>query len=74
MTTALPAHNRRGRPRWTELWGWVLLGIHRLVSQGPTPSNLLGNASATVVMAKWEGARDGERLHRVLDEEPAPEV
>jgi aerobic C4-dicarboxylate transport protein len=47
----------------------LVLGIHRLMSQGLTPTNLLGNAVATIVMAKWEGALDETRLHRVLEEE-----
>lgn len=45
----------------------LVLGIHRLMSQGLTPTNFLGNAVATIVMAKWEGALDETRLHRVLD-------
>jgi aerobic C4-dicarboxylate transport protein len=47
----------------------LVLGIHRLMSQGLTPTNLLGNAVATIVMAKWEGALDEKRLHRILEEE-----
>jgi aerobic C4-dicarboxylate transport protein len=47
----------------------LVLGIHRLMSQGLTPTNLLGNAVATIVMAKWEGALDETRMHRVLDGE-----
>jgi aerobic C4-dicarboxylate transport protein len=46
----------------------LVLGIHRLMSQGLTPTNFLGNAVATIVMAKWEGALDEDRLHEVLDE------
>ena len=46
----------------------LVLGIHRLMSQALTPTNLLGNAVATIVMAKWEGALDETRLHRGLDE------
>jgi aerobic C4-dicarboxylate transport protein len=46
----------------------LVLGIHRLMSQGLTPTNFLGNAVATIVMAKWEGALDENRLHKVLDE------
>lgn len=49
----------------------LVLGIHRLMSQGLTPTNLLGNAVATIVMAKWEGALDEKRLHRVLDQDAA---
>ena len=51
----------------------LVLGIHRLMSQGLTPTNYLGNAVATIVMAKWEGALDEKRLHRVLDARPAEE-
>jgi aerobic C4-dicarboxylate transport protein len=46
----------------------LILGVHRLMSQGLTPTNFLGNAVATIVMAKWEGALDEARMHRVLDE------
>ncbi len=45
----------------------LVLGIHRLMSQGLTPTNLLGNAVATIVMAKWEGALDEKALRRELD-------
>ena len=45
----------------------LVLGIHRLMSQGLTPTNLVGNAVATLVIAKWENALDETRLHRVLD-------
>lgn len=44
----------------------LILGIHRLMSEGLTPTNLIGNAVATIVVAKWEGALDEERLRRVL--------
>jgi aerobic C4-dicarboxylate transport protein len=45
----------------------LVLGIHRLMSQGLTPTNLLGNAVATIAMAKWEGALDEPQLQRELD-------
>jgi aerobic C4-dicarboxylate transport protein len=45
----------------------LVLGIHRLMSQGLTPTNYLGNAVATIAMAKWEGALDETRLHSELD-------
>jgi aerobic C4-dicarboxylate transport protein len=45
----------------------LVLGIHRLMSQGLTPTNFLGNAVATIVMAKWEDALDEAQMHRVLD-------
>jgi aerobic C4-dicarboxylate transport protein len=45
----------------------LILGVHRLMSEGLTPTNLIGNAVATIVVAKWEGALDERRLHEVLD-------
>jgi aerobic C4-dicarboxylate transport protein len=37
------------------------------MSQGLTPTNLLGHAVATIAMAKSKGALDEKRLHRVLN-------
>ena len=45
----------------------LVLGIHRLMSEGLTPTNVVGNAVATIVVAKWEKALDEERLGSVLD-------
>jgi len=45
----------------------LVLGIHRLMSQGLTPTNLIGNAVATLVIARWENALDTTRLKQVLD-------
>ena len=45
----------------------LVLGVHRLMSEGLTPTNLIGNAVATIVVAKWEGALDKDKLLRVLD-------
>jgi aerobic C4-dicarboxylate transport protein len=45
----------------------LVLGVHRLLSEGLTPTNLIGNAVATIVVSKWEKALDMEQLHRVLD-------
>jgi aerobic C4-dicarboxylate transport protein len=52
----------------------LVLGIHRLMSQGLTPTNFLGNAVATIVMAKLEGALDETRLHRTLDQKSGTEA
>jgi aerobic C4-dicarboxylate transport protein len=46
----------------------LVLGIHRLMSEGLTPTNVVGNAVATLAVAKWEKALDPERLRLVLDE------
>jgi aerobic C4-dicarboxylate transport protein len=45
----------------------LVLGVHRLMSQALTPTNLLGNALATIVIANWENALDHSRLKEVLD-------
>jgi aerobic C4-dicarboxylate transport protein len=45
----------------------LILGVHRLLSEGLTPTNLIGNAVATIVISKWEKALDTEQLHRVLN-------
>jgi aerobic C4-dicarboxylate transport protein len=45
----------------------LILGVHRLMSEGLTPTNLIGNAVATIVVARWEGALDERRLHQILD-------
>jgi aerobic C4-dicarboxylate transport protein len=37
------------------------------MSQALTPTNLIGNAVATIAVAKWEKAVDEDRLRRVLD-------
>src|SRR6266700_4930974 len=50
----------------------LVLGIHRLMSQALTPTNLLGNAMATIAIAKWESALEEERLKRVLNGEVPP--
>lgn len=45
----------------------LILGVHRLLSEGLTPTNLIGNAVATIVISKWEKALDVDRMHSVLD-------
>ncbi|GAA0443343.1 MULTISPECIES: C4-dicarboxylate transporter DctA [Sphingomonas] len=40
----------------------LILGIHRILAEGLTFVNLIGNALATVVIAKWEGKLDERTL------------
>ncbi len=47
----------------------LVLGVHRLMSQALTPTNLIGNAVATIVVAKWENALDSARMNKMLDGE-----
>jgi aerobic C4-dicarboxylate transport protein len=44
----------------------LILGVHRLMSAAMTPTNLIGNAVATIVVARWEGALDQTRLQHGL--------
>jgi aerobic C4-dicarboxylate transport protein len=44
----------------------LILGVHRLMSQALTPTNLIGNGVATLVVAKWERALDERRLQAAL--------
>jgi aerobic C4-dicarboxylate transport protein len=56
----------------------LLVGIDRFMAEARSITNLIGNSVATVVISKWEGALDTERMRRVLsgqqvpDDEPAP--
>lgn len=45
----------------------LILGIHRLLAEGMVPTNMIGNASATLIVADSEGVLDGERMRAVLD-------
>ncbi len=44
----------------------LILGVHRLMSQALTPTNLIGNGVATLVIARWERALDDSRLQAAL--------
>jgi aerobic C4-dicarboxylate transport protein len=47
----------------------LLLGVDRFMSEARAITNLIGNAVATMVVAKWSGALDLERARRILDGE-----
>jgi aerobic C4-dicarboxylate transport protein len=40
----------------------LILGIHRILAEGLTFVNLIGNSVATIVIAKWEGKLDKKTL------------
>jgi aerobic C4-dicarboxylate transport protein len=44
-----------------------LLGVDRFMSEARAITNLIGNAVATMVIAKWDGGLDLERARAVLD-------
>ncbi|GLC91221.1 C4-dicarboxylate transport protein [Cupriavidus sp. TA19] len=47
----------------------LILGIDRFMSEARALTNLIGNGVATVVVAKWTGDLDVERMRRRLDDE-----
>jgi aerobic C4-dicarboxylate transport protein len=52
----------------------LILGVDRFMSEARALTNLVGNGVATVVVAKWEGALDMQRLRRQLDGETDAEA
>ena len=48
----------------------LLVGVDRFMSEARAITNLIGNAVATMVIARWDGALDLERMRRVLGGEP----
>jgi aerobic C4-dicarboxylate transport protein len=52
----------------------LLLGIDRFMSEARAVTNLIGNAVATIVVARWEGALDRERMAAVLHGRAAEKV
>jgi aerobic C4-dicarboxylate transport protein len=47
----------------------LIVGIDRFMSEARAITNLIGNAVATMVIARWEpGGRDDERFREVLDD------
>lgn len=43
----------------------LILGVHRILAEGLTFVNLVGNCLASIVVARWEGALDETRLARI---------
>ena len=52
----------------------LILGIDRFMSEARALTNLIGNGVATVVVGKWCGEVDTERMQRVLDRETDSEA
>ena len=49
----------------------LILGIDRFMSEARALTNLIGNGVATIVVAKWCGALDGQRLEQQLAGAPS---
>ncbi len=45
----------------------LVVGIDRVMSEGRAITNAIGNSVATLVIARWQGELDEERLDQVLD-------
>lgn len=45
----------------------LILGVDRFMSECRALTNLVGNATAAVVVARWEGELDHEQLHAALE-------
>ncbi|MTH76132.1 dicarboxylate/amino acid:cation symporter [Paracoccus aestuariivivens] len=52
----------------------LILGVDRFMSECRSITNFIGNAVATVVVSRWEGALDREQLDRALSGELAEDV
>jgi len=52
----------------------LILGVDRFMSECRSLTNFIGNAVATIVIARWEGALDRGALNRALGGTMEPEV
>ena len=52
----------------------LILGVDRFMSEARALTNLVGNGVATLVVAKWCGQLDEQRLHDVLHDRPVAEL
>ncbi|WP_062762910.1 dicarboxylate/amino acid:cation symporter [Falsirhodobacter sp. alg1] len=50
----------------------LILGVDRFMSECRALTNFVGNAVATIVVARWEGELDEKALHAALNGEPQP--
>ena len=50
----------------------LILGIDRFMSECRALTNFIGNAVATIVVARWEGELDRDALKAALDGQPLP--
>ena len=48
----------------------LILGIDRFMSEARALTNLIGNAVATIVVARWEGELDVTKLQATLSAAP----
>jgi aerobic C4-dicarboxylate transport protein len=51
----------------------LLIGIDRFMSEARAITNLIGNALAAVVVARWDNGLNVQQMTRVLNGESAPD-
>ena len=52
----------------------LIFGIDKFMSECRAVVNFIGNAVATLFVGRWERAVDSDRVRRVLDDEPVPDL
>jgi aerobic C4-dicarboxylate transport protein len=52
----------------------LILGIDRFMSEARALTNLIGNGVATIVVAKWTGDLDYDKLQKCLNNETPEEA
>src|SRR5262249_36460900 len=52
----------------------LILGVDRFMSEARALTNLIGNGIATIVVSRWEGALDLDRLRQVLNNDTSAEA
>lgn len=50
----------------------IILGVDRFLSECRALTNFIGNAVATIVVSRWEGALDSDKLRAALHGRPQP--
>ena len=50
----------------------LILGVDRFLSECRALTNFVGNAVATIVVSRWEGALDRDRLRAAMNSAPLP--
>jgi aerobic C4-dicarboxylate transport protein len=52
----------------------LILGVDRFMSEARALTNIIGNGVATIVVSRWEGALDSDRMRQVLNNETSAEA
>lgn len=50
----------------------IILGVDRFLSECRALTNFIGNAVATIVVSRWEGVLDRDRLRAAMQGKPSP--